>query len=291
MRICDLYDRKKPVISLEVFPPKKGTGLEGIVNTIAKLRDLQPDFVSVTYSAGGSGSTDKTLDLCAMIRNTYGMEALAHLTCLNSTREDVDHYVGRLKEAGIENIMALRGDLSDDLQEGWEQRAQYRYASDLISDLATRHPGFCIGGAAYPEGHLEADSLDASLLHMKEKVEAGAQFLVTQLFFDNSAYFRFLDKAHALGVSAPISAGIMPILSRSQIERMIFMCGVSLPAEIVKILYRYDSDDEGLMQAGIEYSARQIRELIEHGVDGVHIYTMNRPRIAAENMAAARAAL
>jgi len=283
MNIRALYDRKKTVISLEVFPPKKDRTPEEIIAAIGQLAPLRPDFISVTYSAGGSGGTDVTMDIATIIQDRYHIPALAHLTCIQATSGDIDRSLSRLSGAGVKNIMALRGDAVEGTEaEG--HSGHYRYAKDLIAYIRAREEDFCIGAAAYPEGHLTADSMEESLVHAKRKIEVGAQFLITQLFFENDTFCRFYEKARAAGVDVPISAGIMPILGQKQIEKMIFMCGVSLPAQIIRILNRYGNDPESLMQAGIEYSGRQVRDLMERGVDGIHIYTMNRPRIARENI-------
>jgi len=288
MKISTCYKQKKTVISLEVFPPKQGKGPEEIIDTIGQLQPLEPDFVSVTYSAGGSGESGVTFDLASLIKNTYGIEALAHLTCIHSDPAEVGRYLEKLKAENVENILALRGDIPPDFEGG--SPAHYRYAKELIRDIK-KHGEFCVGAAAYPEGHLSADSVEESLGHLREKVDEGADFLITQLFFDNRAFHAFHEKARKAGIQIPISAGIMPILGRSQIQRMIFMCGVSLPAQIIRILSRYENDPASLLQAGIEYSGLQIRELMEQGVDGIHIYTMNRPQIARENIATIKAFL
>ncbi len=284
MHIANLYKTKKTVVSLEVFPPRKDQDPEGVLNTIGQLEALRPDFISVTYSAGGSGGTEVTTDIAAVIESRYGIPALAHLTCAGASPEDIDRHLNKLRTAGVQNVMALRGDLPA----GGTADGAFLYAKDLIAYIAEREADFCIGAAAYPEGHLTADSMEESLSHARQKVEAGASFLVTQLFFDNDIFRRFYEKARASDIDVPISAGIMPILGRSQIEKMIFMCGASLPAQIIRILTKYENDPEGLVQAGIEYSNRQIRGLMECGADGIHIYTMNRPRIARENIAAIR---
>ena len=281
MKIRSLFEKKKTVISLEVFPPKKDTGTKEIYDTLTQLKSLSPDFISVTYSAGGSGGTDITFDIASFIKNTCMIEALPHLTCIQATPEEIDRCVKKLLANGIENIMALRGDMPPDTSPA---SSHYRYAKDMITHIRQKHGDFCIGAAAYPEGHLEADSFEQSLFHLNEKANVGADFFVTQLFFDNSAYYRFLEQARKTGISIPISAGIMPILGRSQIEKMIFMCGVSLPAQIIRILNKYENDPKSLIAAGVDYSGAQIDDLVSHGVDGVHIYTMNRPQIGRQNI-------
>lgn len=282
MRISDLYNSKKTVVSLEIFPPKKNKGPESILETLQAMTDLRPDFISVTYSAGGSGGSDVTLDIASMIKNQYGVEALPHMTCIQSDPEAAVRMLDQFPARGLSNVMALRGDLPADAS--LPEPRPYRYAKDLIADIKKRYPDLCMGAAAYPEGHIDCDSLEESTRYMLEKEEAGASFFVTQLFFDNELFYRFYETARKMGVKNPISAGVMPILGRSQIQKMIFMCGASLPASIVRILNKYENDPESLVQAGIEYSSRQLCDLADHGVDGVHIYTMNRPAIAQGNI-------
>jgi methylenetetrahydrofolate reductase (NADPH) len=283
MKISAIYGNKKPAVSLEVFPPKKNGDIEEIFSALNELKSLNPDFISVTYSAAGSGPADITFNIASRLKKQYGIEALAHLTCIQSSAEEIDRCLIKLREEGIENIMALRGDLPD---KSSAFRPHYIYAKDLIGYIKKRYPAFCVGAAAYPEGHIDADSFAQSLEHLKEKSAAGTDFLITQLFFDNRVFYHFYEKARAAGIGIPIAAGIMPILSKSQIERMIFMCGVSLPSAIIRILNKYEKDETGLIQAGIEYSNEQIRRLKDFGAEGIHIYTMNRPQIAKANMTA-----
>lgn len=280
MKISEIYSHKKPVISFEVFPPKKEADVQGIYDTLEQLGNLKPDFMSVTYSAGGSGGSEITLDIASLIKEKYGTECLPHLTCINSTADEVNKIVGDIKSRGIENVMALRGDIIGDSTGA----GHFKFAKELISNIRNAYPEMCIGAAAYAEGHVECESLDLSVEYLKQKVDAGANFLVTQLFFDNRCFYEFYEKAKKAGINVPISAGIMPILSKGQIQKMIFMCGVSLPAEIIKILYKYENNIDDLKKAAMDYSANQINDLISHGVDGVHIYTMNRPEIARENL-------
>ncbi len=273
MRISDIYKTQKQPKSFEIFPPKGDLNVETARQTVEELKNLKPAFISVTYSAGGSGNSFKTADLASMIQNEYGVTSAAHLTCINSTKDDVKKAVRTLKENNIENILALRGDIVD----GAEAH-DFKYASELIPIL--KEEGFCVGGACYPEGHVACKSIEDDIDHLYEKEQAGADFFLSQLFFDNDAFFRFLDKARKRGVTKMIEAGVMPILSKSQITRMIFMCGASLPADIVRLLYKYENSPEDLEKAGIEKALCQIQGLLDGGVDGVHIYTMNKPCIA-----------
>ncbi len=277
LKIKDFYARKKPVVSFEVFPPKKDSGIQAVMNVLERLPKLHPDFISVTYGAGGGAQSSKTRDIAASLKRVHHTEPLAHLTCVGASRESIRASAQALKESGIENIMALRGDLP----EGDALSGDFAHAVDLIRALKS-DGAFCVGAACYPEGHLECDDAYRDLVYLREKQDAGADFLVTQLFFDNDLFYRFLEDVKKVGVSIPISAGIMPIFSRSQIERMIFMCGVSLPSAIIRLLYKYEHDPESLKQAGIAYAVDQMEQLIRGGADGVHIYTMNQPETAVQ---------
>jgi len=220
---------------------------------------------------GAEKVTGVTADIVKHIKDIYGIEALAHLTCGGMSTNDTNLIVQDFKQKGIENILALRGD--EVLENG-----DYRYAKDLIVGLKPH--GFGLGAACYPEGHISCETLDEDMQHVKQKQDAGANFLITQLFFENDVFYRFLDKARAAGVTVPVSAGIMPMLSRAQIERMIFMCGVSLPAPIIKLINKYGDQGESLVQAGVEYACKQMQDLCDQGVQGIHLYTMNKPAIA-----------
>lgn len=278
MHIKDLYFRKKPVISFEIFPPKKGYNIDTIYSTVQELSNLGPDFISVTYGAGGAGS-DKTVEIAAIIKNKYKTETLAHLTCKGASEENVFSKIKELRANNIENILALRGDISE--YNTIDRNTSYNYAIDLIRDVK-RYEEFSIGAAAYPEGHIECEDLRISAIHLKQKVDAGADFLITQLFFENNLFYRFLELKEKLSMKVPVSAGIMPILNKNQIQKMIFMCGASLPSKIIKLLYKYEYSPDNLRKAGIEYAAEQVIDLIANGVDGVHIYTMNQSEIAKE---------
>lgn len=276
MSVIDVFNKEKPAISFEIFPPKKESNISTIYETIGELADLQPDFISVTYGAGGTGS-NKTIDIASFIKKEYNIEALAHLTCITSDQEMVKKNIEELKQNNIQNVLALRGDIP----QGFTQRKEnkYSYAKDLIKELKSEGD-FTIGAAVYPEGHIQAESIEEDIKHVKEKVEAGANFLVSQLFFDNDVFYKFIEKFQKENINAKVSAGVMPILSKQQIEKMIFMCGASLPAKVIKLLAKYEHQPEDLKKQGIEYAAQQVEDLIAQGVDGVHIYTMNRPEIA-----------
>lgn len=276
MKISKLFEAKKPVISFEVFPPKKTADAQSLYASVDQMQQLAPGFVSVTYSAGGSGHSEETIKIANRLKHVHGIEPLVHLTCINSKREKVHAVLDELKANGLDNILALRGDLMDDTDLG---QVEYSYAKDLIAHIRSLSPDFCVAAAAYPEGHVDCDNFDLSVDYLKEKVDLGAAFLITQLFFDNELFYRFAERARKKGIQVPISAGIMPVLSKGQIDRMIYMCGASLPAKVVRMLNRYPQEDD-LLQAGIEYASQQIADMIAQGVEGVHIYTMNKPHVA-----------
>ncbi len=273
MKISEIYQNVKQPKSFEIFPPKGDLSFDTVKDTVKELKDLNPAFISVTYSAGGTGNSFKTAELCSMIKNDYCVEAVSHLTCINSTKADVLKTLDTLKQNNIENVLALRGDIVEG-----SKAHDFKYATDLIPVL--KENDFCVGGACYPEGHVACQSLEDDLNHMYEKQTLGADFFLSQLFFDNNVFFKFIEKARKKGVTKPIEAGVMPILSKSQITRMIFMCGASLPAHIIRILNKYEHSPEDLEKAGIYEALTQIRGLLDGGVDGVHIYTMNKPAIA-----------
>ena len=276
MFISDFYSQKKPVVSFEVFPPKKDADIENIYSRLATMTGLNPDFISVTYGAGGSEqSAQVTRDIASTIKAS-GTEALAHLTCVGADRERIRRFCADLRAANIQNIMALRGDLPEGVS---LESSDFRYAADLIAEIKAQGD-FCIGAACYPETHIECDDSYRDLVHLRRKQEAGADFLITQLFFDNDVFFRFLEQSQKLGVTLPVSAGIMPILFRGQIERAVFGNGVSLPTPIIRLLHKYENDPVALRQAGMEHAVNQMEQLIRGGADGVHMYVMNRPRIA-----------
>lgn len=278
MYIKEIFATKKPVLSLEIFPPKKESPIEVIYDTIQGLQDLRPDFISVTYGAGGS-STKRTVEIASLLKNKYGIEALAHLTCISSTKEQIDSIIAALKQEGIENIMALRGDLPEDPDFEFPNPLHFHYAQDLISHLKD-HSSACIGGACYPEVHTEATSPEDDLQHLAEKVDAGSDFLVTQLFFDNELFYQFMDNLRGKGITVPVSAGVMPVLNRKQVERMTSLSGASLPKKFRRMMERYEHNPEALKEAGIAYATEQIIDLLSWGVDGIHLYTMNKPDVA-----------
>ena len=269
-------------VSFEMFPPKGELTLERAREVAGSFAPLAPDFVSVTYSAGGSGNSAATAQIAQMISTEFGIPSVAHLTCISLTPDTLAAKIDEFRAAGIENVLALRGDLPAGMSEADAEDIAYPYAKDLVPALVDA--GFCVGGAAYPEGHLTCDDLPTSVKHLRQKQDAGASFFVTQLFFDNEYFYRFRELADAAGITVPITAGIMPFTSKQQITRMVFTCAASLPAPVIKILARYEDDPASLREAGIEYACRQLEDLAAHGADGLHVYTMNRADVAQAAM-------
>ena len=270
--VSELFCGKQP-LSFEIFPPRGDLTEVEARRVAGELAEMDPAFISVTYSAGGSGNSGATTKVASLIQNELGVPSVAHLTCQGLTRAMLEEKIAEMRAAGIKNVLALRGDPRPDAPQG-----DFAYAADVIPVL--REAGFCVGAAAYPEGHVTCTSLEDDIAHLREKQDAGAQFLVTQLFFDNEDFFRFRDLAARAGITAPITCGIMPFMSKNQVSRMIFMCGASLPSPIIRLLNRYEGDDEALRRAGIEYAAAQLRGLRDAGADGLHVYTMNKPAVA-----------
>lgn len=278
MKLRDLFGQGRTVFSCEVFPPKKSAPIDSIYQTLDGLKDIQFDFISVTYGAGGSSNVNQsTSEIAALIENKYHIPAMAHLTCVAAGREDADRILAGLKGAGVENVLALRGDVNPD----YPPRTDFKYASELVAYIREKG-GFGISAACYPEGHLESPDPVSDIRHLKEKVDAGAEHLVSQLFFDNEDFFRFLERARIAGIDVPIEAGIMPVLSAKSIQRMVSMCGASMPAKLTRILAKYGDHPDALREAGIAYAIDQISDLIAGGVDGIHLYTMNNPDVARQ---------
>jgi methylenetetrahydrofolate reductase (NADPH) len=277
MKIKEFF-KNKPVISLEIFPPKPEAPIDTILSTIDQLSDLKPAFISVTYGAGG-GTKSHTVKIADIIKNKYNIEALAHLTCVGATRADIDSILEQLRKSNIENIMALRGDFPAGFDPTSGTHGQYKYAGNLIEHIK-KAGGFCIGAACYPEGHIECPDKVQDLKHLKLKVEKGADFLITQLFFDNEMFYSFKEKLEILGVNLPVSVGIMPVINKKQIERITGLCGATIPVKFRRILDKYGDNPAALKEAGIAYATEQIIDLLSFGVDGIHLYTMNRPEVA-----------
>lgn len=282
MKTNELFT-KKTVFSFEVFPPKRDMPISSMFKTLEALSQLQPDFISVTCGANGQGS-NRTTEVASLIKNTYHCETVAHMPCLYLTKEEVLKTIQELRNLGIENILALRGDETA----GEKPADQFHHASDLISFIKSAAPEFNIAAACYPEGHLESRSMAADIRHLKTKVDAGASELISQLFFDNDLFYRFMERVQNAGIDIPVEAGIMPVTNQKQIERMVTMCGATLPIKFQRIIAKYGYDSKVLREAGIAYAIDQIVDLLANGVDGIHVYTMNSPYIAKKITEAVR---
>jgi methylenetetrahydrofolate reductase (NADPH) len=275
MRICDLLLDKRPSLSFEFFPPKDDIGFWDLYRTIESLKPIDPTYVSVTYGAGGS-ARGKTLDLVARIKSDIGIESMAHLTCVQATRAELGHIIDDLKHRGIENILALRGDPPDGQSAFSPTEGGFRHASELAAFIRERHRDICLGGACYPQVHPEAPSAAVDLDNLKRKVDAGVDFLITQLFFDNDAFFAFRDRVARAGITVPILAGIMPIVSVKQIKRFTEMCGATIPKDLLKKIEAVEDDPEAVRHVGMYHSTQQCLSLLEQDVTGIHFYTLNR---------------
>lgn len=276
MQIPELFEKKKPVYSFEIFPPKKIGNLNNIYNTVEDLAHLEPDFISVTFGAGGKTKDTLTGEIASTIRDRFGIESMAHVTCINSSKQQVERIIEDLNDRGIENVMALRGDINEETGPVGE----FSHANELAIEIQKIDDNINIMGACYPEGHYEQESLDEDIENLKYKIGAGVRGLVTQLFFDNAKFYDFVERVRAAGITVPISAGIMPITNKRQIERTVALSGSSLPKKFTNMIAKYEDDPEGLFDAGIDYAVYQIRDLIQHGVDGIHLYTMNNAKVA-----------
>ncbi len=277
MYIRQMFAQKPCVCSIEVFPPKKESSLAKMQDTLRRMAGLRPDFISVTCSAGGSGQAGvSTCRIARFIKNELGLEPLAHLTCMGADEAGLRQTLDELFASGIQNLLALRGDALPGLQ----APPRLAHASDLMRFIRAGYGSFGLSGACYPEGHVESASLAADIDALRQKQEAGASHLVTQLFFDNLHYYRFVNRARKAGVGLPVSAGVMPIVSARQIERTVKLSSASLPPAFTKMISRWQNDEQGLFEAGIEYAVNQLRDLIEGGTDGVHLYAMNNAEVA-----------
>ena len=279
MKVSELLKSDKVTISVELFPPKKGSQLENYKAIVGQMAEPKPSYISCTYGATG-GTSDYTVEIADTI-NSYGIPAIAHLTCASSTKEKVQSVIKELKDRKIENILALRGDIPEDAD--FPLPDQYHHAIELIGEIK-EIGDFCIGGACYPEGHPEAAAMEEDLQHLKEKVEAGCDYLTTQMFFDNNIYYRFLYKALAKGINVPVVPGIMPVTNAAQVKRTISLTGNLVPAKFLSIVDRFGSNPEAMKQAGIAYATEQIIDLIANGVNHIHIYSMNKPDVAGAIM-------
>ena len=279
MKIIDLLKKDTLTLSFEVFPPKTETNFESVKTATEEIAKLLPAFMSVTYGAGG-GTSQYTLDIAKNIKNLYGVPTLAHLTCVSSTKETVREKIRQIKEAGIENIMALRGDIPEHMADDDRSKWDYRYAIDLIHELKSADMDFCIGCACYPEIHPESINQKEDIKYLKEKVDAGCDFITTQMFFDNNLLYNFLYKIREAGITVPVIPGIMPITNANQVERAIKLSGSFMPQRFKSIVDKFGSDPAAMKQAGIAYATDQIIDLYANNITNVHVYSMNKPEVA-----------
>lgn len=280
MKLTEIFEKNEYSLSFEVFPPKTSDVYDSVKTATEEIAALRPAFMSVTYGAGG-GTSKYTLDIAKNIREVHGVESLAHLTCVSSTRETVKARIADFQAAGIENVMALRGDIPADMRNDDRSGWAYKHAIDLIDELKNSGADFCIGGACYPEVHPESVNQKEDIRHLKEKVDAGCSFLTTQMFFDNNLLYNFLYKIREAGIEVPILAGIMPITNAKQVERAIKLSGSFMPQRFKTIVDKFGSDPQAMKQAGIAYATDQIIDLFANGVTNVHVYSMNKPDVAA----------
>lgn len=280
MKIRDILQKDGIHVSFEVFPPKTDAGFESVLRATDEIAALKPSFVSVTYGAGG-GTSKNTAKIASHIKDDLHVPSLAHLTCVSSTREEVREVVGKLKERKIENVLALRGDIPEN--GAFPQPGQYRYASELIEDIKGQ-ADFCIGAACYPEGHVECEHKNDDIIHLKEKVDCGVDFLTTQMFFDNSIFYNFLYRIREKGITVPVLPGIMPMTNQKQIKKSCKLSGASLPQRFQAIADYFGEDPAAMKQAGIAYATDQIIDLIANGIRNIHVYSMNKPEVAAAIM-------
>jgi len=280
MRIDEILGLGKPTVSFEFFPPKNEQGFAQLYQTIEELKPHNPSYVSVTYGAGGS-TRQKTVDLVGKIQNEIGIRSMAHLTCVGHTADEIGGILDELWNSGIRNVLALRGDPPAGQSSFIPTEGGFAYASELVKYVASRHD-FAIGIAGYPEGHPQCLNRTRDLEHLKRKVDNGGRFIITQLFFDNADFYRFRETARTMGIKVPIIAGIMPITNVSQIKRFVSMCGAKIPQQLLLKLESVENDPEAVYAAGVEYAARQCQDLIFHGVDGIHFYTLNKSKATVE---------
>ena len=279
MKIIDILNQKNMSLSFEVFPPKKEAGLEGVRETTEHIAAQHPAYMSVTYGAGG-GTSQFTLDIAKNIKDRYRVPTLVHLTCVSSNKETVKNRIRDMHEMGLNNIPALRGDLTPELEKTDRSKWDYRYAVELIRDIKESGYDFCIGAACYPEVHPESPNQREDILHLKEKVDAGAEFMVTQMVFDNNLFFNFLYKIREAGITVPVIPGIMPITNAVQVERALKLSGSFMPQRFKAMVDYFGQDPEAMKQAGIAYATDQIIDLYANGITNVHVYSMNKPDVA-----------
>lgn len=275
MEVSELYKDKKKTLSFEIVPPEKNSELSSIDETLDILCELNPDFISVTFGTGGSENGNSTIEVARKIKEKYNIEPVVHLTCLNCSKAEIDLIAKQLQQSGVQNILALRGDKIPNIQ----AKNDFKYASDLIKYMKSKYD-FCLLGACYPECHPESENSVDDIKHLKEKVNSGAEVLLSQLFFDNNYFYDFQEKCKVADIDVPIIAGIMPAISKSQLEKMVSLCGVTIPPQLERIVNKFGSNKDALFDAGMSYGISQIIDLLTSDVDGVHIYTMNNPMVA-----------
>ncbi len=275
MKISDIYKNNKKTLSFEIFPPKKDSKLKNIDETLGILCELNPDYISVTFGAGGSSNCNRTIELAKKIKYEYHIEPVVHLTCLQYNKTEIDAFAKVLTDEGIENILALRGDKNADIP----GKEDFKHASDLITYLKPKN-NFCFLGACYPECHPESENRVYEMKYIKEKVDSGAQILLSQLFFDNEQFFRFVEDCRIAGINVPIIPGVIPVINAAQIKRMITTCGATFPIRFQKIINKYENNKEALFDAGMSYALSQIIDLLVSDIAGIHLYTMNNPVVA-----------
>jgi methylenetetrahydrofolate reductase (NADPH) len=287
MRIGDLFGRREPVFSFEFFPPKTEAGEQALLRTIARLRDLAPSFVSVTYGAGGS-TREKTIDIVTRVKREHGIEAMAHLTCVGHDRDEIAAILDRLEACGVDNVLPLRGDPPQGETTFVRPDNGFGFASELVRFIRERGYRFCLAGAGYPEGHQECRDLARDIEHLHQKVAAGVDFVITQLFYDSADYFAFVERARQAGIAVPLVPGIMPITNVAQIERIARLCGARIPQPLRDELHAAEGDDAAVQAIGIAHATRQCRELLSGGAPGIHFYTLNQSPATAAILAELR---
>ena len=279
MKLTEIFSNNTPQMSFEVFPPKTTTSFESVKAAVEKIAALHPSFMSVTYGAGG-GTSQYTLDIAKNIKEKHNVPTLAHLTCVSSTKETVHGMIEKIKAAGIENVMALRGDIPADMQDADRSNWAYKHAIDLVRELKEADENLCIGGACYPEIHPESACQNDDIRFLREKVDAGCDFLTTQMFFDNNLLYNFLYKIREAGITVPVIPGIMPITNANQVARAIKLSGSFMPRRFISLVDKFGNDPDAMKQAGIAYATDQIIDLYANGITNVHVYSMNKPDVA-----------
>ncbi len=283
MKLTELFKENKRLLSFEVFPPKSSTSFDNVMASAKKIASLQPAFVSVTYGAGG-GTSQYTLDIAKGIQESCHVPALAHLTCVSSSHATIQERIAAIKAAGIENVLALRGDLTPQMEGADRSQWDYQHAVELVREIKESAPELCIGGACYPEIHPESPNQKEDIAHLKEKADAGCEFFTTQMFFDNNLFFNFLYKIREAGITIPIIPGIMPITNANQVEKALKLSGSFMPVRFKSLVDHFGNDPEAMKQAGIAYATDQIIDLFANGIPLVHVYSMNKPDVAEKIM-------